>query len=97
VGHLTYGSSLTIHFDDRTLAHLQAAIGAKLLLRDSFYLNWAGGSGGDGSRGTIWIHPGVPLHYTYIGTTWRALNPTWVDALVRSANQPDGMTVTAEP
>jgi hypothetical protein len=97
VGNLTYGSSLKIHFDDRTLAHLQAAIGAKLYLRDSFYLSWTGDNDSDGSRGTIWIHPDVPLHYTFTENAWRALNINWVDALIRSANRPDGMTITPEP
>jgi hypothetical protein len=97
VGDLTYGSNLKIHFDDWTLAHLQAAIGAKLHVRDSFYLSWTGDTDSDGSRGTIWIHPGVPLHYTFTGNSWRTLNAKWVEALIRSAHRPDGMTITPEP
>ncbi|MGY4857277.1 DUF7882 family protein [Cryobacterium sp. AP23] len=97
MGHLTYSSSLRIYLDDRTLAHLQAAIGVKLHIKESFYLSWKNDKDGDGSRGTVWIYPGIPLFYTFTESRWPALNPKWVDALVRSASTLDGMTVVAEP
>ena len=97
MGNLTYGSSLRIHLDDWTLAHVQAAIGVKLHIRDSFYLTLKHDIDGDGGRGTVWIHPCVPLLFTFTAERWRPLNSLWVEALVRSASTPDGMTIVPEP
>ncbi|MGO4782663.1 DUF7882 family protein [Cryobacterium sp. W22_MBD10_FK3] len=97
MGQLSYGSSLSIHLDDRTLAHLQAAIGVKLHNGESFYLSWATDKEGDSGRSSVWIFPSAPLFYTFVDSRWPGLNPKWVEALVRSANTIEGMTVVPEP
>jgi hypothetical protein len=40
MGKLAYDRSLTIDFDDRTLAHLQIVIGMKMRRGESFYFSW---------------------------------------------------------
>lgn len=97
MGRLTYDSSLTIYFDDRTLAHLQAAIGVKLHTKECFYLSWRNDHEGDGGRSSIWMHPGISLAYKFVDGRMPVLNPDWIDLLIRSANMPDGMTVSPEP
>ncbi|TFD90818.1 ATP-dependent DNA ligase [Cryobacterium lactosi] len=97
MGLLRYGSRQVIHVDDWTLAHLQVAIGVKLHLKESFHLSWTNDHEGDGGRGAVWISPGVALVYTFSDGQWPFLNSKWVEALVQSANTPEGMTVLLEP
>jgi len=94
---LTYDSGLTIYFSDWTLAHLQVAIGVKLHLHESFHLSWKDEKDGDGGRGSIWIYPGAPLFFKFADGRWPRLDSKWVEALVKSANTPGGMTVVPEP
>ncbi|POH64540.1 MULTISPECIES: ATP-dependent DNA ligase [Cryobacterium] len=97
MGTLTYDSGLTIYFNDWTLAHLQVAIGVKLHLRESFHLSWKDETDGDGGWGSIWIFPGAPLFFKFADGRGPLLDSKWVEALVKSANTPEGMTVMPEP
>ncbi|WP_207795412.1 ATP-dependent DNA ligase [Cryobacterium zongtaii] len=97
MGTLTYDSGLTIYFNDWTLAHLQVAIGVKLHLKESFHLSWKDETDGDQGRGSIWIFPGAPLFFKFADGRWPLLDSEWVEALVKSANTPEGMTVIPEP
>jgi hypothetical protein len=40
MGRLTYDSHFSVDFDDRTLAHLQLVIVAKLRRNEAFFLSW---------------------------------------------------------
>lgn len=40
MGRLIYGDSVRVHFDDHTLAHLEAIIGTKLRRGEPFMLMW---------------------------------------------------------
>ena len=97
MGTLTYDSGLTIYFDDWTLAHLQVAIGVHLHNGEGFHLSWKNDKDGDGGRGSIWLFPGAPLVYQFADGRWPPLNSKWVEALVQSANMPEGMTIVPEP
>ncbi len=97
MGTLTYDSTLAADFDDRTLAHLQVVIGAKLRRNESFYFSWKDDSAiGDG-RSVIWLHPAIPVSFKYFGSRPPVLNRDWIDELMLLANAPAGLTVTAEP
>lgn len=97
MGTLTYDSTLTADFEDRTLAHLQVVIGAKLRRNESFYFSWKDDSAiGDG-RSVIWLHPSIPVSFKYFGSRPPVLNRDWIDELMLLANTPAGLTVTAEP
>lgn len=97
MGTLSYDASLKIDFDDRTLAHLQIVIGAKLRRSESFYFSWRDEhSTGDG-RTTIWLHPALPLVYKYHGSKMPRINPAWIQLLTESANGNAGLQVVPEP
>ncbi|ASD22806.1 ATP-dependent DNA ligase [Cryobacterium sp. LW097] len=97
MGHLVYDSSLRIDFNDRMLAHLQVAFAVKLHSNESFQFSWRQDRDGDGGRGSIWIHPHISILYRFTDRLKPTLNPRWIEALVRSADTPEGMSALPEP
>ncbi len=97
MGTLYYGASrLEVSFDDRALAHLQVVIAAKLRRGEPFAMSWKDDPAiGDG-RSTIWLHPGVELHFKYSGSRPPALNRAWLDALAQSSNSTGGLYLLDE-
>jgi hypothetical protein len=97
VGKLTYNASLVIDFDDRTLAHLQIVITAKLRRRESFIFSWKDDADiGDG-RTTIWLDPTISLVYKFLGGRPPQINKAWIEALTATANSPGGLHLVKEP
>ncbi|WP_378148034.1 ATP-dependent DNA ligase [Cnuibacter sp. UC19_7] len=97
MGKFTYDSTLTVDFDDRTLAHLQLVIGAKLRRGESFFFSWKDPVEiGDG-RSILWLYPTVPVYFKFSGGRAPSINRTWIDALMTTANSPQGLQVIAEP
>lgn len=97
MGTLTYDSTLSADFDDRTLAHLQLVIGAKLRRNEAFYFSWKDDESiGDG-RSVIWLHPTIPISFKYFGSRQAAINRAWIDELMLSANTPAGLHLVPEP
>jgi hypothetical protein len=97
VGRLTYDSTTSINMEDRTLAHLQVVIGAKLRRGESFPLRWRSAESLGGSINSLWMAPGVSLHFKYVGSRPPRLNREWLDALVKSSNSEAGLQLMPEP
>ncbi|KQN45101.1 hypothetical protein [Frigoribacterium sp. Leaf44] len=97
MGKLAYDRSLTIDFDDRTLAHLQIVIGMKMRRGESFYFSWKDDQQVGDGRTSIWLHPTIPLVYKYYGSRSPAINPAWLHALEVSANTNAGLQIVPEP
>ncbi|MFF2369120.1 ATP-dependent DNA ligase [Agromyces sp. NPDC058110] len=97
MGRFHYDGLVKIDFEDRTLAHLQVVIGAKVRRGESFSFTWRDDpSIGDG-RTTVWIHPRAQILYKFYGGRAPQINRAWVDALMYSANSPAGLHVVPEP
>ena len=96
MGTLTYDSSLAADFDDRTLAHIQFVVGAKLRRNEPFYFTWKEDSA-SGGRSSIWVHPAVPLSFKFAGSRTPAISREWIDALMLSANSANGLHIVPEP
>ena len=98
MGKLLYGSSrLEIEFEDRVLAHLQLVISTKLRRDEGFFFSWRDDPAlGDG-RSSVWIEPSIPLRFVFDTIERHKLNRDWIEVLVLSANQPQGLTLIAEP
>ncbi|RFA09785.1 hypothetical protein B7R54_11650 [Subtercola boreus] len=95
MGTLTYGSSGTVlQFDDRLLAHLQAVIMAKLRRDEKFGLTCSHDAGGYTS---VWLHPSIPLVFTFDTVDRPQLNRPWVELLMQSANSGSGLSMIPEP
>ncbi|MCU1543431.1 MAG: ATP-dependent ligase [Microbacteriaceae bacterium] len=97
MGTLSYDSSYKAEFDDRVLAHLQIVIGAKLRRGESFHFSWRNEQVTGQGRTTIWLHPTVPLIYSYLGSRTPTINRLWIEALMTSANSVAGLQIVPEP
>ena len=98
MGKILYGDSgIEVVFDDRSMAHLQLVIGAKLRRNEGFFFAWKDDpSVGDG-RSSIWLSPAIPLYFRYSGSKPVTINREWLEILTLSANSSAGLTFTAEP
>lgn len=97
MGTLTYDSTLAADFDDRTLAHIQFVVGAKLRRDEPFFFTWKDDTSiGDG-RSTIWMHPAVSLAFKFVGSRMPTINREWIDQLMLTANSPAGLHLIPEP
>jgi hypothetical protein len=98
MGKFVYGSSVTfVEFDDRTLAHLEVVITAKLRRRESLAFTWQYSTSRVGGTTTVWLNAAVPVKFDYYGSRHPVLNREWIEALMLLANTPAGLTVVDEP
>jgi len=98
MGRLVYGSEHTsIEFEDRLLAHLKIVLTTKLRRNESFSLSWQHGQEEGSGRSTIWLHPAIPLHFSFLESTQPPLNRVWIEQLMLSANSTGGLAIVPEP
>jgi len=97
MGKLTYDAALVVDFDDRTLAHLQIVITAKLRRGEAFAFSWRDDAAVGDGRTTVWLHPTISLVYKFLGGRPPEINKRWVDELATSSNSPAGLYITPEP
>ncbi|MDR5699276.1 DUF7882 family protein [Agromyces aerolatus] len=94
MGHLHYGSPPTsFALPDRTLAHIEFVVLAKLRRNESFALSIDEPSGG---RQQIWINTAATLRFEFEGPV-SDINRVWLEELIDSANAAAGMRITPEP
>ncbi len=94
MGSLHYGSPpATFELDDRTLAHVELVVLAKLRRDESFALTIDQPKGG---RSTIWVSASATLRFD-LGSASHEINREWLDELIDSANTTAGMRVVPEP
>lgn len=94
---LHYGAADNpVHIDDRALAHLKVVIATKLRRNESFTLSWKHPEGDPAGRSTIWIHPSIPLRFTFDEPDAPQLNQRWVEHLMHSANTTGGIYLVDE-
>jgi hypothetical protein len=94
MGQLLYGhQAASFEIDDRTLAHVELVVLAKLRRNESFALTLDAEHGG---RDTIWLNAASEIRFRY--TSERpAINRAWLDVLIDTANSTAGMRVVDEP
>lgn len=98
MGFLRYSATgIEVEFDDRVLAHLQLAMGARLRRRESFFLNWKDTPKVGDGRSSIWVEPSIPLAFNYSTSDTHEINRSWLAVLAESADGPHGMQLTDEP
>ena len=97
MGLLRYGGSNDgIPIDDRALAHLKVAIATKLRRNESFTLSWRDPANGEHGRETIWLHPSIPLRFTFAEPEPPELNVKWIQALMVEASSSGGISIVDE-
>jgi len=94
MGHLHYGSPPTsFELPDRTLAHVEFVVLAKLRRNESFAVTIDEPAGG---RQRIWVSPAATLRFQFDGPV-TGINRAWLEELIDSANTAAGMHITPEP
>lgn len=97
MGRLYYGAvNDPIHIEDRALAHLKVVIATKLRRNESFTLSWKHSDDDPRGRSTIWLHPSIPLRFTFDDPEAPQLNAKWIDQLMQSANATGGIMLVDE-
>jgi hypothetical protein len=96
MGSLHYGSPpATFTIDDRTLAHVELVVLAKLRRNESFALTIDEAKGG---RSTIWLNASSTLRFEFAAVDGGVeINREWLDELIDSANTTVGMKIVPEP
>jgi hypothetical protein len=97
MGTLIYGHDYQIALDDRTLSHLQIAMGLKLRRREGFFLTWNEADAGTQRRCCVWIDPAIPLLFLYEDSAAPSINREWLEQLTQSSNSARGLQVIREP
>lgn len=94
MGTLHYGSPpVSFELDDRTLAHVELVMLAKLRRNENFALAIDGATG---SRSTIWVNSSSTIRFEF-DSVEHSINRAWLDLLIDSANTTAGMRVIPEP
>lgn len=97
MGTIQYGSTGdAIHIEDRALAHLKVVIATKLRRNESFTLSWRHHDGDAEGRSTIWLHPSIPLRFTFEESETPELNMKWIEELMHSASSTGGIQLVDE-
>jgi hypothetical protein len=97
MGSIQYGSSIEpVHLDDRALAHLKVVLATKLRRNESFTLSWRHPQDEPGGRSTVWLHPSIPLRFTFDDPDTPQLNAKWIEELMHSANSTGGISLVDE-
>lgn len=97
MGTLTYGYGPGLELDDRTLAHVQRVVVAKLRKREPFQLGWTIDPQSGAGRVSLWIDAGVPISFRFRGSRHIEINRTWVERMIEQSYTLDGLDVQPEP
>ena len=94
MGRLLYGSPpVAFELNDRTLAHIEIVVIAKLRRNESFAFSLPGK--GD-ARTSIWLSPASDVQFEYVKGS-QEVNRAWLESLIESANSPQGLRIGDEP
>lgn len=96
MGFLIYSGAQEYEFEDRTLAHLKAAITFKLRHQESFLLSWVNPPERGSGRVSLWLAPSIPLAFRFSGSRAPSLNKNWLSVLNELSNTPRGLVVVSE-
>lgn len=97
MGTLYYGGSASpIHIEDRALAHVKVVIATKLRRGESFTLSWVHPDDQARGRSTIWLHPSIPLRFTFDEPESPTLSRQWLEELAQTASSSGGICLVAE-
>lgn len=95
MGTLHYGSPAAAYtIEDRTLAHLELVIFAKLRRQES--LSFAITDEATQLRQAFWISPATTVRFEY-DAPMPEINKIWLQELVEAANSPGGLRILPEP
>jgi hypothetical protein len=85
-----------MEIDDRTLAHVQIVMLAKLRRGESFSFTYTPVPSSGEGRTVVWVHPSQFLSFKYNGGRVPAINREWVEELMATANSVAGLHIVPE-
>jgi hypothetical protein len=98
MGKLLYGTPPTeLEVEDRALAHLQVVVVNKFRRGECFAFSLPSSPADGTGRQTLWLHPTIPVQFSFYGSRMPAMNRTWIEQLMNEANSGRGLTLTPEP
>jgi hypothetical protein len=98
MGTLVYGSAETrVTVDDRALAHLKVVIVTKFRRNEAFLFSWDVPAERGSGRGSIWLHPAIPLRFEFGSARPPSLNRAWLEEMTISASTSIGLVLGDEP
>lgn len=98
MGHLIFGApgeSVTI--DDRVLAHLKLVMLTKLRRHEGFPFSFEYDVSAGSGRSTVWLSASQFIEFRFDGSRPCSINKSWLELLMATANEGDGLRVVAEP
>ncbi|HWL59987.1 MAG TPA: ATP-dependent DNA ligase [Microbacteriaceae bacterium] len=101
MGRFIYGDTVNEAYrvDDRTLVHIEIAIGAQLRKGGAFAFTLDGEVVPAGrGRHVLWVHPAIPMQFRYQSErSGIRINPSWVADLAATAGSELGLRIIPEP
>ncbi|NQX11519.1 ATP-dependent DNA ligase [Microbacteriaceae bacterium VKM Ac-2855] len=98
MGKILYGTPPTEHdIDDRVLAHVQVIVMNKFRRNESFPFNLEVSHLNGSGRHALWMHPTIPVQFSFYGSRAPAINTAWVQAMMDEANSGRGLRILPEP
>ena len=98
MGRLLYGSPpVAFELDDRTLAHVEIVVVAKLRRNESFSLSWSKPQSEGSGRSTVWLHASIPIEFEFDGSRRPTINREWLNVLSGLASSTSGLMLVPEP
>jgi hypothetical protein len=95
MGKLVYGRDAGFDVEDRQLAHVRIVHMTKMRRGEPFMFQLPD-QHRIGMR-SLWMAPAVSVEYRFFGSRQPALNVPWLDAMMKEANGPHGLTLGPEP
>lgn len=93
MGQFLYGSPAdSFDLDDRTLAHVEIVVLAKLRRREAFALGLDTPTGG---HATLWVGTNSALQFRF-DSHEHEINRAWLETMIDSANSPAGLRIIPE-
>ena len=98
MGTMYYGDArYPIHIEDRALAHLRIVVLTKFRRHESFAFSWTKTSHDGSGHGCVWMHPGLTIHFEFLGSKEPDINRAWLEEMSASASRNLGLEIGEEP
>nr|WP_201788518.1 hypothetical protein [Rathayibacter sp. VKM Ac-2630] len=69
----------------------------KLRRSEGFLLTLPAAVSTGSGRRALWMHAAIPIQFSYAGSSAPAIDPAWIEALLRAADTAKGLQPLAEP
>jgi hypothetical protein len=98
MGYLVFGTPQeSVRMDDRVLAHLKVVMLTKLRRHEGFPFTFDFDPSSGSGRATVWLNPSSHVQFRFEGSRQPAINKSWLELMMLTANETDGLRLVEEP